>query len=80
MRDFARSSVVQLVKDTIPAIFLKSYKITECSGYVLIKVELALWIILVPPLWFLWWWYRRKLEKIIVAVRPAGIRVVVSVD
>jgi len=75
-----RSSIDTIVKSIIPSIFMKSYKTIECNGTVLINVELALWIILVPPLWFLWWWFRRQINKKVEAVRPAGVRVVVSVE
>lgn len=80
MSDFTRSSVVQILKEVVPEIFLKAYKITECSGTVLVKVELAVWLVLIPPLWILWWWYRRKLERVIKESKPVGVRVVVMVD
>jgi hypothetical protein len=59
---------------------MRSYKITEFGGTVYIKIELALWIMLVPLLWFLWWWYRRQIIKNVENVRPAGVRVVVVVE
>lgn len=80
MRNFSKRTVEQIVKDTIPQFFLKSCKVIEFGGTVVVKIELAVWLIIVPPLWILWWWYRRKLEKIISQVRPVGIRVTVMVD